>query len=131
VFNPLTPSDLVGQMARLLRAASRAPEAPDPYESAQLLAGYSIGKYLAAELAEGERLRSWFRESLAGELDRADLPEAAGEARQAVGAGDLGARTAALLEDPHLDLELRSRLHALLSEACAREVATLAAAARP
>ena len=131
MFNPLTPSDLVGQMARLLRAASRASEAPDPYESAQLLAGYSIGKYLAAELAEGERLRSWFRESLAGELDRADLPEAAGEARQAVDAGDLGARTAALLEDPHLDPELRSRLHGLLSEVCAREVATLAAAARP
>lgn len=131
MFNPLTPSDLVGQMSRLLREAARAPEAPDPYRSAQLLAGYSIGKYLAAELAEGERLRSWLREALAGELEGAGLPEAADGARHAFGAAELGERTAALLEDPRLNPELRARLQGLLREMSEREVATLAAAARP
>lgn len=131
MFNPLTPSDLVGQMSRLLRDAARAPVAPDPYQSAQLLAGYSIGKYLAAELAEGERLRSWLGDALAGELERAGLPEAADGARHAVDAAELGERTAALLEDPRLNPELRARLRGLLREMSEREVATLAAAARP
>lgn len=128
MFNPLTPSELSGAMSRLLREAARMRAAPDPHQSARLLAAYSIGKYLAVELEHGADLQAWFQAAVADEVEGAGPGPTLREARDAT---ELGARIAELLAGDAIDERLRGRLRALLREMTDREVAMLAAAPSP
>jgi hypothetical protein len=50
MFDPITPAQLVGMLAGLLRESARWDRPLDEFESAQLLSASSIARYLAAEL---------------------------------------------------------------------------------
>jgi hypothetical protein len=128
LFNPLTPSELSGAMSRLLREAARMRAAPDPHQSARLLAAYSIGKYLAVELEHGAELRDWFQAAVTDELAGSRAGQAVREARDAA---ELGERIAEAMAGDGIDERLRGRLRALLREMADREVAMLAAAPSP
>lgn len=115
-------------MSRLLREAARMRAAPDPHQSARLLAAYSIGKYLAVELEHGAELRDWFQAAVTDELAGSRAGQAVREARDAA---ELGERIAEAMAGDGIDERLRGRLRALLREMADREVAMLAAAPSP
>jgi hypothetical protein len=125
VFNPLTPSELVAALSNLLREAGRSDGPRDAFEHAQLLAGYSIGKYLAAELAGGPAILAWFSAAVAEELEGKD----AEQARSAADFAELGALLSRVLAELPADSPARTRLHALLRDLAEREIALLATAA--
>lgn len=125
MFNPLTPSELVIALSDMLRDAGRSSAARDPFEQAQLLAGYSIGKYLAAELSGGPAILAWFRSAVADELDG----EQAEQARSAEDFTALGSLLSRVLGELTGDSPARTRLHTLLRELADREIALLATAA--
>jgi hypothetical protein len=125
MFNPLTPSELVGALSNLLRDAGRGEGPRDQFEQAQLLAGSSIAKYLAAELEGGPAILAWFRAALADELGGDD----AERARTAADFRELGTLLCRVLADLPPDSPVRARLHTLLRELADREIALLATAA--
>jgi hypothetical protein len=131
MFNPMSASELILGLARVLRLAAEpaAAAAPDDYRRSQLLSAHSLARHLAAEQAAAPELLAWLRmrlvETLAGD------PACAG-ARAAIaaagGAEEIGAALTALLGDEQLEPGLRRELHALLAELADREVAALAGA---
>jgi len=125
MFNPLTPAELVSALSTLLRDAGRGEGPRDPFEQAQLHAGYSIAKYLAAELDGGPGLLAWFREAVAAELDGDD----AGAARSAADFAALGELLSRVLAGLPAESPARTHIHALLRELAEREIALLATAA--
>ena len=125
MFNPLTPAELVSALSNLLRDAGRSDGERDPFDQAQLLAGYSIGKYLAAELAGGPAILTWFRDALAAELEDDDAQQVSAAADFA----ELGTILSRVLAELPLESPMRTRLHSLLRELADREIALLATAA--
>jgi hypothetical protein len=127
MFNPLPAPVLVTILGGLLRASAERGGPGSDYDRAQLLAGYSMGKYLAAELEGGPEVLRWFRGELVRKLGDAGLAEGADAVRTAEGPAALGEALTDVLRRP-VAAELRSELHGLLRRLADREIDVLAGA---
>jgi hypothetical protein len=127
MFNPLPAPALVTILSDLLRASAERGGPGSDYDRAQLLAGYSMGKYLAAELEGGPEVLRWFRGELARELQDGGLTGGADAVRAAEDSAALGAALTDVLAQP-VAAELRSELHGLLRQLADREIDVLAGA---
>jgi len=131
MFNPLSAPELIVGMGRTMRAAA-GDGADDDWARGQLLSAYSISRLLAAEVDGEAELLAWLKGALGAALAAADGAEAAAAAARIEAAADAGAVGDALVEllatlRERPDPPLRARLHAVLREMTARELATLAA----
>lgn len=133
MFNALRTDELIAGMGTTMRAAAAAAGPADEYARGQLLSAFSVSRLLAAEVRATPGLLAW----LQGELDAAlaaSADPAAALARERVAAaadgtevGDALVDLLAELRTEGRDQELRERLHAILRELAARELAALAA----
>lgn len=134
MFNALRTETLIAGMGTTMRAAAAADGGPvDDYARGQLLSAYSISRLLAAEVRAATTLLEWLRAELLAALEDSADPAAAaareriGEAADANAVGDALVELFAELRRDGREPELRERLHAVLREMAARELAALAA----
>jgi hypothetical protein len=133
MFNALRTETLIAGMGATMRAAAAAGGPVDDYGRGQLLSAYSVSRLLAVEVRAQAGLLEWLRGALLAALEPSSDPAAAPAAERIAAAADANAIGDALvdlfaeLREDGRDSELRERLHAVLREMAARELAALAA----
>lgn len=137
MFNALRTETLIAGMGATMRAAAAAGGPVDDYGRGQLLSAYSVSRLLAAEVRAQAGLLEWLRGELLAALEPSSDPAAAPAAERIAAAADANAVGDALVDlfaelradrrGGEGDPELRERLHAVLREMAARELAALAA----
>ena len=131
MFNPLRTDQLITGMGATMRAAAAAEGPGDEYARGQLLSAFSISRLLAAEVRATPALLAWLRRELDEALAASSGP-AALAARERIAAaadpGEVGEALVDLLAELRRDgrePQLRARVHAVLREMAARELAAL------
>ncbi len=133
MFNALRTETLIAGMGTTMRAAAAAGGPVDEYARGQLLSAYSVSRLLAAEVRAAPGMLEWLRGELLAALERSEDPAAAPARERIAVAPDGNAVGEALVEllaelrGEGRDAELRARVHAVLREMAARELAALAA----
>lgn len=140
MFNALRTDELIAGMGTTMRAAAAAEGPADEYARGQLLSAFSISRLLAAEVRASAGLLAWLKGELDAALAASEDP-AAGPARERVAAAADGNEVGEALVDLLAalraegrgggDQALRERVHAILREMAARELAALAARPEP
>lgn len=126
MFNALSAGELSSALSVLLREVAGRQGHPSPFERAQLSAGATVAKYLAAELEHGPAVVTWLREELTAQLVDAGLVEASEQTRASRDVNDLAEALSSLFSDSDAAaVALRPRLHALLREFSEREMEVL------
>jgi hypothetical protein len=129
MFNPMSPSELILAIGRVLRSAADGQGPTDDYRRGQLLSAYSIARHLSAEEAGRDELLQWFRGDVIAALE--EQPEARAKIESARGGTEIGEVLVDLLDslgDSEADQALHRRLLSLFADMADREVAALAAA---
>ncbi len=125
MFNPMSPSELILAIGRVLRAAADGDGPTDDYRRGQLLSAYSIARHLSAEEAARDRLVEWFQAEAAVALEA--HPDTRAKILAARDGTEIGELLADLLESLDADDEaLHERLQPLFVGMADREVAALA-----
>lgn len=129
MFNPMSPSELILAIGRVLRAAADGTGPSDDYRRGQLLSAYSIARHLSAEEAARDELVDWFRTEVVSLLDtREETRSRILAARDGPEIGRALVELLAGLGDSDRDRTLRHRIHLLFADMADREVAALARA---
>lgn len=131
MFNPMSASELILALGRVLRSAADGTGPTDDYRRGQLLSAYSIARHLSAEEAARAELVEWFRLQAASAVD--SDPEDRARILAARDGSEIGEALVGLLGrlgDAEADQAVRRRLHLLFAEMADREVAALADAER-
>jgi hypothetical protein len=133
MFNALRTDELIAGMGTTMRAAAAAEGPADEYARGQLLSAFSVSRLLAAEVRATPGLLAWLKGELDAALAASEDPAAA-PARERVAdaadgneVGDALVDLLAELRAEGRDQALRERVHAVLREMAARELAALAA----
>lgn len=137
MFNALRTDELIAGMGTTMRAAAAAEGPADEYARGQLLSAFSISRLLAAEVRATPGLLAWLKGELDAALAASEHPAAAGGRERVAAAADANEVGDVLVDllaelraggrDGEGDQALRERLHAVLREMAARELAALAA----
>lgn len=132
MFNALRTDELIAGMGTTMRAAAAAEGPADEYARGQLLSAFSVSRLLAAEVRATPGLLAWLKGELDAALaasgsDHAISREQIAQAADGNEVGDALVDLLAELRREGRDPELRHRLHAVLREMAARELAALAA----
>jgi hypothetical protein len=129
MFNPMTPSELILAIGRVLRAAADEDGPGDDYRRGQLLSAYSIARHLSAEEAARDELVEWLRTEVAGGLEGDADPRARIlAARDGTEIGEVLVDVLDALGDSEADQAVRRGLQQSFVEMADREVAALARA---
>jgi hypothetical protein len=129
MFNPMSPSELILAIGRVLRAAADGHGPTDDYRRGQLLSAYSIARHLSAEEAGHDELLQWFRDELAATLeDRPGTRAQIVSARDGTEIGEVLVDLLGSLGESEADTALHRALLRLFADMADREVAALATA---
>lgn len=139
MFNPLTPSDMMLAVGRVLKETAGAGGPADEWRRGQLLSAYSVSRHLAAEVDAANELRSWFRASAAEIIRDGGLDGSLAGAVEAEGTriaasdsnSEIGESMCAVMRElreagtPEAEA-VAGNLRGLMREMCDREVLALA-----